>query len=118
MNNANKDDGFFTDHAQDQKFLALKQASKIDYYRKENDQLKEQVQNLTTNLRLNKQILAMTETTVNRNSIIGDDGTMDRIKAYQEREEAIQKQMDELTKQRDDGQAQILIFEQMLADFK
>lgn len=31
----------------------------------------------------------MTETTVNRNSIIGDDGTMDRIKAYQEREEAI-----------------------------
>ena len=33
-----KDDyGFFTDHAQDQKFLALKQASKLNFFRKENE---------------------------------------------------------------------------------
>ena len=42
------------------------------------------MRNLTTNLRLNKQILAMTETNINHNndgSAI-DDGTQDRIQAY------------------------------------
>jgi len=73
---ANANDGdFFTDHAQDQKFLALKQASKLEYYRKENEQLKEQVKNLSTNLRLNKQLLAMTETNTSQsltNNAIAD----------------------------------------------
>ena len=41
-----------------------------------------------------------------------------KLKAYQDREEATQKQMEDLQKQRDEAQAQILIFEQMLADFK
>ena len=58
---ATAEEGFFTDHAQDQKFLIFKQASKLDYYRKENEQLKERINNLTTNLILNKQLLAMTE---------------------------------------------------------
>ena len=69
-----EDDEFFTEHAKNQKFLALKQASKLDYYRKENEQLKEQIRNLTTNLRLNKQLLAMTESH-NSQSIINVDRT-------------------------------------------
>ena len=31
------EDGFFTDNLMDHKLLAVKQASKIDYYRKENE---------------------------------------------------------------------------------
>ena len=89
--------------------MALKQASKLDYYRKENEQLKEQIRNLQTNLRLNKELLALTES---------GKGADETLAAYQAREAAMQSQMEQLTKQRDDGQAQILIFEQLLADFK
>ena len=54
------EDQFFTDHAQDQRYLVMKQASKLNFYRKENEQLKEQIQILNTNLKLNKQIMSMT----------------------------------------------------------
>ena len=64
---------------------------------------------MSTNLRLNKELLALTE------SANGADAT---LKAYQERETALSSQVEQLTKQRDEGQAQILIFEQLLADFK
>ena len=40
------EDDFFTEHGRDQKFLALKQASKLDYYRKENERLKERIRDL------------------------------------------------------------------------
>ena len=123
---AGADEEFFTEHAQDQRFLALKQASKLDYYRKENEQLKEQIKNLSTNLQLNKQILALTEqnTATDRglnSSAAQPDPALKvqaRLQAYHEREETMQKQIDELLKQRENDQAQILIFEQMLADFK
>ena len=60
--------------------MALKQASKLDYYRKENEQLKEQIKNLKTNLRLNKELLALTESS---------KGADETLKAYQERETAM-----------------------------
>lgn len=123
---ATADEGFFTDHAQDQKFLLHKQASKLDFYRKENEQLKERINNLNENLRLNKQLLAMTE----ENSSVGRGAMEDRnangqvdhgrenailasnmakMKTYQQREELMQKQIEELEKQREADQAQILI---------
>lgn len=101
------DEGFFTDHAQDNKFLLHKQASKLDYYRKENDQLKERINNLNTNLHLNKQLLAMTEDTHSASMINVDkdspakgqheSGRMSadpgsnqaKLRAYQDREEAM-----------------------------
>lgn len=105
---ADQDDGFFTEHANDQKFLALKQASKLDYYRKENEQLREQVRNLTMNLKLNKQLLALTEDTSNsankqKEPNCGEDSSRSaqieaKLKGYQEREEAMQKQLDQAIK--------------------
>ena len=84
-----------------------KQASKLDFYRKENEQLKERVNNLTTNLRLNKQLLAMTEdnsSSALKNADRQSNGPTDsgresagpgsmqaKLRAYQDREEAMQK---------------------------
>lgn len=46
------------------------------------------------------------------------ENAFETTRVYQERETAMTSQVDQLTKQRDEGEAQILIFEQMLADFK
>lgn len=77
--------------------------------------MKEQIRNLTMNLKLNKQLLAMTEENATQggeaNLGSATAATEAKLKAYQEREEVTQKQMEETLKQRDQGQAQILIFE-------
>ena len=56
--------------------------------------MKEQVKNLSTNLRLNKEILAVTESS---------DNVSETSRAYQERETAMSTQVDQITKQRDEG---------------
>lgn len=77
------------------------------------------------NLKLNKQLLAMTEENTSKNmaaetstsapsstQMAAFKATMEtRLKGYQDREEAMQRQLDDTIKQRDEGQAQILIFE-------
>ena len=44
--------------------------------------------------------------------------TNDKLNDYKQQISILQKQIDDLVKQRDEAQAQILIFEQMLADAK
>ena len=115
-----EDSEYFTANARDQRFLSIKQASKIDYYRKENEQLKEQIQHLETNLYLNKELLAVTEAdTINQiSSADPQSEILTRLKGYQEREAELQRQNDALRVDRDSNQAQILGFQQMMADQK
>ena len=94
----------------------MKQASKLNFYRKENEQLKEQIQILNTNLKLNKQIMAVT--VQNTSDMNLEESVQAQLKAYQQREEASEKQIEDLLKQREENQAQILVNEQMMADFK
>ena len=91
--------------------------SKLEFMRHENEQLRQQVKDLKTNLQINKQLLMASEAQTN-SSNPAPDKMQEKIEGYQKRDDELVKQLGELRESRDEAHANVLIQKQMLVDLK
>jgi len=74
----------------------------LEFMRRENEQLRQQVKDLKTNLQINKQLL-MTSESQAYHSNPAPDKVQKKLQGYQTREDELVKQLAELRESRDEA---------------
>lgn len=74
----------------------------MEFMRRENEQLRQQVKDLKTNLQINKQLLMTSETQAYRSNP-APDKVQKKLQGYQAREDELVKQLAELRESRDEA---------------